>query len=84
MTSLTDLYSAIDDLRDAQELAENIQRLTHALEKLPTIDEGIRHMHIHADAAWDDAVFCDESEKRHHQTMAGLYEREMEMLEGVA
>jgi hypothetical protein len=75
MTSLTDLYSAIDDSRD---------RFTHALEKLPTIDEGIRTLHIYSDAAWDDAVFCDDSEKRHHQTMAGLYEREMEMLEGVA
>jgi hypothetical protein len=81
---LSDLYAAIGESRDAQELAENIQRLTRALEKLPTIDEGIRNMHTHADASWDDAVFCDDAEKAHHLTMARLYEREMEMLEGVA
>ena len=81
---LSELYAAIDDSRDAQELAENIQRLTRALEKLPTINDCHRSMHIYADAAHDDAVFCDDSEKAHHQTMARLYEREMEMLEGVA
>jgi hypothetical protein len=81
---LNTLYEAVGESRDPQELASNIRRLAQALEKLPTINSEIKAMHSHSENEWDDAVFCDDKYKAHHQRMAELYEREMEMLEVAA
>jgi hypothetical protein len=81
---LSALYDAVGESRDPQELASNIRRLTQALEKLPAINSELKAMHSHSENEWDEAVFCDDKYKAHHQRMAELYEREMEMLEVAA